>query len=447
MQLTPFSFALNNAALPGDAPVDGEGAPEGFIDVLSMLLALPQMPVEQAMPAATVGVPGDLEDVIPAPLADGEVAAATEDWFSDIDAIESATDTPVEAEPEAPDMQQDMLAEGDPAGHSEEAADTADSELPAPEAALKQVDAEAEPALVQKPANLQKLDMKAVNSTPAATDATNADASSEETQNGEQARIDVLNAETDLQPAPESRATPSLKPRVNEEHLVNPGAKVGETDRESAGTKEEAQITAEAPEGAELPEAVAHPDNTDQQGENKRENARPQADVRALEAAAAERPHNREAIQQRAIHRTQSDDGAAALARRQFEIVRQVARDIAIRNVSGDVEMRMALSPPNLGTVKLRLRVEDGVVNGSMITDSAATRHVLQQHVNELREALAKEGLQLNSFDVSSESRESREQRRQAPRHVNHRFNEQGIESGQTFETARVNNGRVQGYL
>jgi flagellar hook-length control protein FliK len=403
-----------------------------------MLLALPQMPVEQIALTAPVGVPGDLEDVIPAPAADGEVSAATEDWFSDIDAIEAAADTPVEGESEAPDMQQDMPADADLPELAEESSDTADSEVPSPEAALEQVEADAEPALVQKPA---KPDAKAANPAPAAIDAPNADASSEETQSGEQADIDVLTTETDLPPVPEGRATPNLKPRVNEEHLVNPGAKVGEPDRERAVTEQDAEVTAEAPEGAELPEAVARPENADQQGEHTRENARPQADARALEAAAAERPQNREAIQQRAVQRTQSEDGAAALARRQFEIVRQVARDIAIRNVSGDVEMRMALSPPNLGTVKLRLRVEDGVVNGSMITDSAATRHVLQQHTNELREALAKEGLQLNSFDVSSESRESREQRRQPPRQVNHRFSEEGIESGQTFETARVNNG------
>ncbi len=445
MQLTPFSFALNNAALPGDVPVDGEGAPEGFIDVLTMLLALPQMPVEQVALATPVGVPGDLEDVIPAPPGDGEVAA-TEDWFSDIDAIEAAADTP--AEGEAPDAADDLPGDAE-ASVDLELPEVPADEAPAPEAALEGETAdpsEVELTPVQKPARGDKAEAAPPKPAPVVIDAANPDAPAEVNQNGEQTSGDALNSETDLPPAPEGRATPNLKPRVNEEHLVNPGAKVGEPDRERTVEQDSAEITAEAPEGAELPEAVARSENADQ-GEQRRDNARPQTELRAPEAAALERQHNREAIQQRAVQRTQSEDGAAALARRQFEIVRQVARDIAIRNVSGDVEMRMALSPPNLGTVKLRLRVEDGVVSGSMITDSAATRHVLQQHTNELREALAKEGLQLNSFDVSSESRESREQRRQAPRHVNHRFSEESVEGGPTFETARVNNGRVQGYL
>jgi flagellar hook-length control protein FliK len=399
-----------------------------------MLLALPQMPVEQVALAAPVGVPGDLEDVIPAPTADGEVAAATDDWFSDIDAIEAAADAAVEGdvETENPDLPADA-----------ELVEQSEGEVL--EAGIESVEADAE--TVQKAARSEKPEANPARLAPAATGTQQSDANIDENPTVEPTDGQSIEMDTDLPPAPEGRATPSLKPRVNEEHLVNPGAKVGQPDRERAVTGQDADITAEAPEGAELPEAVARPENADQQGEHKRENARPQADARALEAAAAERPQNREAIQQRAVQRTQSEDGAAALARRQFEIVRQVARDIAIRNVSGDVEMRMALSPPNLGTVKLRLRVEDGVVNGSMITDSAATRHVLQQHTNELREAPAKEGLQLNSFDVSSESRESREQRRQPPRQVNHRFSEEGIESGQTFETARVNNGRVQGYL
>lgn len=164
------------------------------------------------------------------------------------------------------------------------------------------------------------------------------------------------------------------------------------------------------------------------------------ADADGLVPQAPER-----AVVKQAAARAAEPEAAGGLARRQFEVIAGIARDIAIRNTNSDVEMRMALSPPNLGRVKLKLRVEEGVLSGSLVTETAATRHVLQQQLHELREALAGQGLQLGSFDVSSETQQGKQQRKQG-NPVNAGA-EAGDAASRDFESVTVNHGRVSGYL
>lgn len=138
---------------------------------------------------------------------------------------------------------------------------------------------------------------------------------------------------------------------------------------------------------------------------------------------------------------------------RQIEIIRQVAKSIALRGASRSTDVRLALSPPNLGTVRLKISMNDGVLSGSIVTESQSIRHLLQQQVPELREALAQDGIQLGDLDVSTEeqqqpsSQQHQESARQQPTRAVAQITGSESQVETKPEIATVNDGRVQGYM
>ncbi len=136
---------------------------------------------------------------------------------------------------------------------------------------------------------------------------------------------------------------------------------------------------------------------------------------------------------------------AENLGLRQVEVVQRFARQFALRQTEGETEARLLLSPPTLGSVKLTLRMEDGVLTGSAVAETAAARHLLQTHLPELQAALADQGLTLGRFDVSSDSGQEspRESGSSRPRPLPGEIEAEAP----ARMAARVVAGRVEGYL
>ncbi|MCF6228153.1 MAG: flagellar hook-length control protein FliK [Planctomycetes bacterium] len=184
-------------------------------------------------------------------------------------------------------------------------------------------------------------------------------------------------------------------------------------------------------------QAVARAQNTEQAVLIKEVAAAEKSRVDVNRANAASRP-----------------ESARNIGSRQIEIIRQVAKNIALRGATKNTEVRLALSPPNLGTVKLTISINEGVMSGSIVTESQSIRHMLQQQIPELREALAQDGIQLENLDVSTDENQQQANTQQRPHQQANSPQRPQITSATTEtknetrpEAATVNDGRVQGYM
>ena len=67
----------------------------------------------------------------------------------------------------------------------------------------------------------------------------------------------------------------------------------------------------------------------------------------------------------------------------------------------GGGEIRLLLKPESLGSVRIRMNVVDNRIEGTIVVDSAAVKHVFDGSVDALRRALTAEGFQTGSLSVS----------------------------------------------
>ncbi|MEO1498041.1 MAG: flagellar hook-length control protein FliK [Planctomycetota bacterium] len=80
--------------------------------------------------------------------------------------------------------------------------------------------------------------------------------------------------------------------------------------------------------------------------------------------------------------------------------VSRVARafDFAQQRGGGPIEIR--LSPPELGTVQLKIELSEGVLTASLETETQAARNALLDNLPALRERLAEQEIRVEKFDV-----------------------------------------------
>lgn len=65
-----------------------------------------------------------------------------------------------------------------------------------------------------------------------------------------------------------------------------------------------------------------------------------------------------------------------------------------------DGEVRLRLSPPELGSLRLQISVQDGVMVARMETETEAARSSLVSNLPALRERLAEQGVRIERFDI-----------------------------------------------
>lgn len=63
-------------------------------------------------------------------------------------------------------------------------------------------------------------------------------------------------------------------------------------------------------------------------------------------------------------------------------------------------QLRLRLSPPELGSLRLEVTLRDGVLTAKLEAETAAARTVLVESLPQLRERLAEQGIQIERFDV-----------------------------------------------
>ena len=122
---------------------------------------------------------------------------------------------------------------------------------------------------------------------------------------------------------------------------------------------------------------------------------------RATEAlAAVGKPTATSGSSQNATVATRSSDAPADLP--------TVDRSRFVQRVSGairsaqqrDGQIQLRLSPPELGTLKIQLTVNEGTITAHLETENAAARSVLLDNLPALRERLAEQEITIEKFDV-----------------------------------------------
>jgi flagellar hook-length control protein FliK len=65
-----------------------------------------------------------------------------------------------------------------------------------------------------------------------------------------------------------------------------------------------------------------------------------------------------------------------------------------------DGEVRLRLSPPELGALRLEIRVENGALTARLQTETDSARTAIIDNLPVLRERLAEQGVRIERFDV-----------------------------------------------
>ncbi|MGC4003564.1 MAG: flagellar hook-length control protein FliK [Pirellulales bacterium] len=87
-------------------------------------------------------------------------------------------------------------------------------------------------------------------------------------------------------------------------------------------------------------------------------------------------------------------------------LVQRVSR--AFQTIGSDGgEMKIRLSPPELGAVKLEVSLRDGTLIARMETETAAAKTVLLDNLPQLRERLAEQNVRIESFEVDVRDQQS----------------------------------------
>jgi len=81
-------------------------------------------------------------------------------------------------------------------------------------------------------------------------------------------------------------------------------------------------------------------------------------------------------------------------------VVNQVGRRLGMAVRRGENHLRLQLKPPHLGSIQLDLVMKGNEVRIAMVAENQYVKDLMVSHVNELREALVEQGVELQKIDV-----------------------------------------------
>jgi flagellar hook-length control protein FliK len=81
-------------------------------------------------------------------------------------------------------------------------------------------------------------------------------------------------------------------------------------------------------------------------------------------------------------------------------VMRQVSDQIAQMARNNQTQLRLALKPPELGELTIKLSLREGVLKATLLADSSSAKHTLEAGLSELKQQLAQQGLKLERMEV-----------------------------------------------
>jgi len=92
---------------------------------------------------------------------------------------------------------------------------------------------------------------------------------------------------------------------------------------------------------------------------------------------------------------------SSSVSRVQVEALMQnMAGKMSILLQDGKNELRMKLTPPELGQMKLTFITEDNVMRGKIVVETPEAKMFFEQNIDNLRETLAQAGVKLGNIDI-----------------------------------------------
>ncbi len=85
------------------------------------------------------------------------------------------------------------------------------------------------------------------------------------------------------------------------------------------------------------------------------------------------------------------------------ELGTRIVRDARIMLQNADsAEIRLIIRPPELGRVRIRLRMDNGHIAGRILVDNGSVREVMEQNIASLQRAFEEAGLDIGDLEVST---------------------------------------------
>jgi len=81
-------------------------------------------------------------------------------------------------------------------------------------------------------------------------------------------------------------------------------------------------------------------------------------------------------------------------------LINQVGRQISRSMHDGKNIIKLQLKPPELGTIKIEVNIEDNRLRLNMITQDRAVKHILLSNIHELKETLLEQGIKPDKIDI-----------------------------------------------
>lgn len=108
------------------------------------------------------------------------------------------------------------------------------------------------------------------------------------------------------------------------------------------------------------------------------------------------------AQQQQQLHRFLRESGYGEIVRNARVMLRE----------GGNGELRLNLSPKELGSVRVQLQLQDSHIAGRIIVENSTVREVFEQNLDQLQRAFQSQGLETGKLEVTVEQRGDGQQRR-----------------------------------
>ncbi len=130
--------------------------------------------------------------------------------------------------------------------------------------------------------------------------------------------------------------------------------------------------------------------------------------------AAPKEPSFRASLAAAALEARPAGAGRAAAVRGSLpaQVVRQVSNQIAQMAKGNLSQLRLALKPPALGELTVKLTLREGVLKATLIAETSAAKHALEVGLQDLKQQLAQQGLKPERLEVvispDAERREAR---------------------------------------
>jgi len=83
------------------------------------------------------------------------------------------------------------------------------------------------------------------------------------------------------------------------------------------------------------------------------------------------------------------------------QMLQQVAGKALITLRDGQSEMRLQLTPPDLGRMEMKIVLEDGQMQGKIVVSTPEAKQLFDQNLGELQRQLQQAGVQVGNLDVS----------------------------------------------